>query len=361
MDKKIKLLMLVNYIPHYRIPVINKLGCNFDLTVAHYADRLIEDTDLKFKQILLTPKYFCGFLFYKENIFKLANNFDVVLSLSEIRVIPNMLLGFKKRNFGLVYWGIGVAASYTKEFDSDNFFLKRIRMYLSSRADALIFYSDYPVKKYMNFGVSKERLFVANNTVEVKDRVDTDNEKKHFIFVGTLYKQKRIYELLDAYVLYMASSSIVKPLVLVGDGDEMEPIKSWIINNDLEKHIILKGSVFNQEELKFLYQDAIACISPGQAGLTVLNSMAYGVPFVTSENAITGGEIFNIIHNETGIIYDGAIDSLCQNMKKLSEDSIFLKRLSKNAQDFYFENRTIDIMVKGFLNAVHFASKIPNK
>jgi glycosyltransferase involved in cell wall biosynthesis len=232
---------------------------------------------------------------------------------------------------------------------------------LSSRADALIFYSDYPVKKYIDFGVAKERLFVANNTVEVKGKVDTDNEKKYFIFVGTLYKQKRIYELLDAYVKYMASSSIVKPLVLVGDGDEMEPIKTWIRSNDLEKNIILKGSVFDQDELKVLYRDAIACISPGQAGLTVLNSMAYGVPFVTSENAITGGEIFNIMHNETGIIYDGGIVSLAENMKKLTEDSLFLKRLSKNAQDFYFENRTIDIMVEGFLNAVLFASKIPKR
>lgn len=357
MAKKVKLLMVVNSIPHYRLPIYNLLGLQFDLTVSHYSNKLLDESLVTFKQILLTPKYFAGFISYKEDLSNFVHNYDVVISLADIRAVPNMLLSFKKRNFKLIYWGIGVGASYNKHFDGDSYLLNKLRLNLVCRGDALVFYSDYPIKKYVDFGVSKDKLFVAHNTVQVQDRIPISTDKKYFIFVGTLYKQKRIYELLEAYLKHVNSSSKVLPLLIVGDGDEMEPIKAWITDNDLKNNIILKGSIFNQEELKFLYQDAIACISPGQAGLTVLNCMAYGVPFVTSKDAITGGEILNIKDNETGIIYDGSIIELSRCMNKITEDTVFSTKLAVNAQHFYFENRTIDKMFEGFVSAINFVLK----
>lgn len=356
MKQKIKVLMLVNYIPHYRLPIIIQLAEKFDLTVAHYAEALLDNKDLNFKQILLTPKFFGGFKGFKENIFKLSSKYEVVISLGEIRVLPNMLLGFRRRNFGLIFWGIGVGASYNKSFDSPSK-LDNLRFWLMSKADALLFYSDYPLKKYIAKGFDPKKLFVAHNTVLVKDKIEIPKEKKHFIFVGTLYKQKKIYDLLASYELYLQTTSNVLPLIIVGDGDEKENIQAWIQKKGFADKIILQGQINDQDILKELYKDAASCISPGQAGLTVLNSMAYGVPFVTCKNAITGGEIFNIMHNETGILYDGEINTLAKIMKKISEDRIFTNALSKNAQNFYFNKRTIDIMVSGFENAIHYAYK----
>jgi glycosyltransferase involved in cell wall biosynthesis len=357
MQENKKILLIVNYIPNYRLPVYNLIGKQFKLTIATFSDNVLISKNINFTQIHLTPVHFCGFIFFKEKISSLAKQFDIVISLSDIRLMDCILLGFRQRNFGLIYWGIGVGASYTKKFDGDGFFLNKLRMYLCNRADALIFYSDYPRFKYINFGSSKEKLFVAHNTVQIEDIIELNEYKKYFIFVGTLYKQKNIYELLNAYLLYIKKSINILPLVIVGDGPEIRKIKDWITDNFLEEFVLLKGSVYEQKELKILYQDAIACISPGQAGLTVLNSIAYGVPFVTSKNAITGGEIFNVIHNETGIIYDGTVESLSEVMKKLSEDTSFTKFLSENSQKFYFENRQVKTMIDGFVDAIEYVYK----
>lgn len=353
---KIKLLMLVNYIPHYRLPILFRLGEKFNLTVAHYAKSVVIDENINFEQILLTPIFFMGFKLFKENIYEISRKFDVVISLAEIRVIPNMLLGFRKRNFGLIFWGIGVNASYNKSFDS-NSKLDVLRFFLMKNADALLFYSDYPKKKYIEKGFDSKTLFVAHNTVLVEKRIEVPFEKKHFIFVGSLYKQKKIYELLFAYEIYLANTLNILPLVIIGGGEEEENIIAWISAKRLTDKILLKGQINDQKVLKDLYRDAIACISPGQAGLTVLNSMAYGVPFITNKNAITGGEIFNIIHDKNGILYDGNIEKLALIMKSISEDGDFTNTLSLNAQNYYFEERTIEIMLKGFENAIDFVYK----
>ncbi|MBW7676618.1 glycosyltransferase [Chryseobacterium chendengshani] len=353
MKDRIKLLMLVNYIPHYRLPVIEKIGEIYDLTVAHYAEAPLKENTL-FKQIKLTPKNLYKFKFYKEDIFKLSSNYDVVLTLSELWTVPNMLLGFKKRSFGLVYWGIGVTASYDKSFDSGGF-IDKIRMYISNKADSLLFYSDYPIKKHLDFGIKREKLFVANNTVLVEKKIEIKKEKKHFIFVGSLYKQKKIYDLLHAYKEYITFAENIHPLIIIGDGDEKSNIQKWIQDEKFEEYISLKGHISDQNILEKYYEDSLACISPGQAGLTVLNCMAHGVPFVTTENAITGGEILNIDHNINGIKYKGAEGELSQILSKLSKDNALVNFLSVNAQNHYFENRTVDKMVKGFKEAIDYA------
>jgi glycosyltransferase involved in cell wall biosynthesis len=250
MQENKKILLIVNYIPNYRLPVYNLIGKQFKLTIATFSDNVLISKNINFTQIHLTPVHFCGFIFFKEKISSLAKQFDIVISLSDIRLMDCILLGFRQRNFGLIYWGIGVGASYTKKFDGDGFFLNKLRMYLCNRADALIFYSDYPRFKYINFGSSKEKLFVAHNTVQIEDIIELNEYKKYFIFVGTLYKQKNIYELLNAYLLYIKKSINILPLVIVGDGPEIRKIKDWITDNFLEEFVLLKGSVYEQKELK---------------------------------------------------------------------------------------------------------------
>lgn len=342
------------------MPVILKLGEKYDLTVAHYADEKLDDSNINFKQILLTAKPFSGLKFFKENIYKISNNYDVVISLGEIRVIPNMLLGFRKRKFGLIFWGIGVSASYDKKFDSDSK-LDKARFWLMKQADALLFYSDYPVTKYTKMGFNKEKLFVAHNTVLVEEKIEIPKNKKHFIFVGTLYKQKKIYDLLFAYKKYSDKTLNSLPLIIIGGGDEKEKVEKWIKENNFTNKIYLKGQINDQSILRDYYRDSVACISPGQAGLTVLNSLAYGVPFVTYRDAITGGEILNVVDNKTGVLYDGSIDDLAEIMQKLAEDENYTFELSKNAQNFYFESRTIDNMVKGFEQAITYVYKLKNR
>lgn len=355
MERKYRILSLTNVILEYRIPVYNLLSDYFDVTVAHHG-KPIDENKLKFKQIVLTHRNIGPFISFKENIFELSKQFDAVIALGDLHYFPFFRLGFlRNRQFALSYWSIGVSASYNKRFDEDKR-LDWIRFKLMDKADSIIFYTSYPIDRYVrDGGVDREKLFVANNTIEVTEKIDIPKRKNHFLFVGTLYKAKKIFDLLEAYKVADSKSDQIQPLILIGAGEEYNNIVEWINNNNLNSKITLTGAIFDQNRLKGYYQDAIACLSPGQAGLTVLNSMAYGVPFVTTENAITGGEIFNITNGVNGITYNEDSSNLADIILELSSNHQKTYKLSTNAQDYYFSNRTMDIMVDGIKNAVNYA------
>jgi glycosyltransferase involved in cell wall biosynthesis len=355
MLKKIKnILLLTNEIPEYRIPVFNELGKIYNLTVAHFGKKCRE-TDTFFDEIILTKKEFGSFVFFKENIYKLASNYDVAVAIGDLHIIPYILLAFRyKRKFSLTFWGGDVSFSYNKHYDEDRK-LDQVRFFLMNKADSLVFYCSYPVSRYvLDGGIKKEKLFVANNTVAIHNKIKIPLQKKYFLFVGTLYKAKKIYDLLEAYLITYKKDINIQPLIIVGTGDEIGNVMLWIEANKLNKNVFVKGAIYDQDILQSIFKDAICCISPGQAGLSVLTSMAYGVPFITSKNAFTGGEIFNIKHRINGIIYDGQIRSLSDIIQELSKNNDEVQRLSINAQNYYFENATLNHMVKGLIESIEY-------
>ena len=358
---KLKVLSLTNVVLEYRIPVYNQLAEFFDVTVAHYGRKVSSDK-VKFRQIILSPRKRGPFTFFKENLVTLASDFDAVIALGDLRMLSFLKLGFiRKRKYALIYWNIGVSASYNKRYDEDRS-LDFFRFNLLNRADSIVFYTEYPVKRYVkDGGVQREKLFVANNTVEVTERIEIPFEKKYFLFVGTLYKVKKIYDLLEAYQKAYENEKNIQNLVIIGDGVEKDNVIKFIKEHQLEHKVLLKGAIFDQEVLKAFYREAIALISPGQAGLTVLNAFAYGVPFVTTKTAITGGEIFNIKDGWNGLLYEENMVNLTNIILDLANNSEKVHKMSVNAQNYYFDHRTVDKMVEGLAEAVIYAIKSKKK
>ena len=342
-----KILIVQNRIAEYRVEIFNLLNQNYDVTVLYSAGEKPENA--KFNVIHIDNKKGKVFWKFKCNLGKLFSQFDVVILPMDIRQIDAVAEVFR-RKAKIISWGIGVSASYKIPFDSKRSIIMEY-VYIRN-STACLFYSEYAAAKYSK--VLGERAFVANNTASVR-RIDINKEKKHLLFIGSLYPQKRIDELLEAYKTAYSECSVIPQLVIVGDGTEYKRIQQFIYDNNLHEKIILRGEVYDEEVLSEIFSSSIACISPNQAGLSVLKSMGYGVPFVTHKDAITGGERLNIINGENGILFNTfselkqiIIDSGCKKDKFLE--------YGKNAYRYYWENRTPQIMVNGFEVAIEYAT-----
>lgn len=346
-----KVLIVYNQIFPYRVPIFNILAKEYDLTVT-YSLGPEYDGKIDFELLKLPIKKFKKFVWHSDSLYQMAKEYDAIIGYGDISWLSIVSIMFrKKRKYKVILWGIGVRASYENEYGSKTIWDKA-RYFIMKKADAVLFYSKDPIPLYVDNGFKEEKLFVANNTVEVLD-IDKDVERKNLLFIGTLYKQKRIYELLNSYLEAISKNPSVPILEIIGHGDEYDNVKKWISENKLDEKIILHGKVYDESLLKTYFNRALACISPGQAGLSVLKSMGYGVPFITKKNAITGGEIFNIQDQVSGILYEKDED-LTDIILDITTNNQKYIELGQNAKKHYGNHRKPDDMAQGFRDAIQY-------
>jgi glycosyltransferase involved in cell wall biosynthesis len=353
----IKLLIVYNKIWPYRERIFDIINEHFELTVA-YTDLQFLNKDFSFKTIHTPGKWRGPFYFHDKSLRSICEQYDAVLALYEVRCVSIMALSLiLRRKYSLTYWGIGVSASYKNRFDEN----KRwdcLRFFFGRKSDSIVFYSDYPVKKYVKAGFDRNKLFVANNTTNVSDNLNPNVKKESFLFVGTLYKQKGLEVLLSAYCALEGISRTDLPVLnIVGEGPERQFIEQWISENGMNDKVFLHGAIYDTEILRTFYEGAMVCISPNQAGLSVLTSMGYATAFVTEKNAITGGEIFNIENMINGIIYEGGAGELTATLQWIINNKEKVVEMGKMAKQHYDQSRTPQLMANSLMDAVKYALK----
>lgn len=351
--EKPKVIILYNKLFHYRIPVWNLLARKCDLTVAYSEGegRIPDGIDCIFKIIYLPVKrYLHRFVIQKSRIRKLVKNYDVVIAYGDIAWLKySTLPWFNKTK--VVFHSLGVSASYDKGYDSHHEW-DRIRKFFYSKANALAFYTNVPIDKYEKMGIPREKMFEAPNTVEVHSVKDS-LEKDSILFIGTLYRQKGLQTVLDSYLELRGVVNLPK-FRIIGNGPDYESIHQWIEEHRMGDLIEMIGAIYDIDEKAKYFARAYACISPKQAGLSVLESMGYGVPYVTSKNAITGGELLNVHNGVDGVIMDND-NQLTDVIRDIAMHKDKYKEMGRKAQLFYQDNRTPQHMADGLWNAVKYA------
>lgn len=351
---KKKVLILYNEVPGYRVDILELLLDEYDLTVA-YTNPKFKDSSFSFKT-LYTPSFKLGpFWVHSNNLHRIAKNYDVVIGLFDVRMISIMLLSMmRRRRYKLIYWGIGVTASYHNRFDSKQK-MDFLRFFFGKRADALIFYTSYPVSRYINAGFREDTLFVANNTVAVNCNPENSSIlKEDLLFIGTLYKEKGISILVDAYLRLFQRFSKVPALHIIGGGPMLSELTVQIEEAGMSDSILVHGPIYDKEVLASYFQKSMVCISPDQAGLSVLSSMGHGVPYLTNRNAFTGGEIFNIEDKKTGLLYEGGVEELADTLEWVLNNKDKMLEMGSDALDFYNSARRPDQMAGSIGESIEF-------
>lgn len=350
---KLKVIILYNNLFHYRIPVWNELAKMCDLTVTYsQGDGKVPDNmEVGFKIIHLPARNIKGIVLQKANIRKLCRNYDAVIAYGNIAWLKYSTLPWFNKT-PVIYHTIGVSASYEKGFDEHKEWDK-VRNFFYSRADALALYTDYPIKKYEALGTPREKMFVAPNTVAVSPIKDSV-KKNALLVIGTLYREKGIQSLLDVYKELRPTCKL--PLLnIIGKGPDYDVINQWILENNMQDLIVLRGAIYDINEKAKYFAQALACISPKQAGLTVLESMGYGVPFVSTKNAITGGELFNVHNGVDGVVMESDYE-LADVVRDISEHPEKYIAMGERAKVFYDNNRTPKHMAQGFWDAIQYVT-----
>lgn len=118
----------------------------------------------------------------------------------------------------------------------------------------------------------------------------SSEHQRSIIYVGRLVAPKKPLTLLKAFNLISEEDPNLK-LVIVGDGVELEELRTRILEYGLRSRVELPGHISDKDRLRSLYSTAYCSVSPGYAGLSITQSLSFGVPIVISRNEPHAPEI----------------------------------------------------------------------
>lgn len=351
---KPKVLLIQEDLKNYRDPIYSLIGKQVDLTVGY-----TKSTDLKESTypIVSLPYWKLGPFIWHKGLRKIVNNYDVVVFAPYFRMLRVAMMPFFPHKPKLITWSLGVHASYTRPYNLSKNPDWQDKLYesIQDHSDACVFYMEEPISYWDKYrGVDKSKYFVAHNTVAVAPFDETKKGERNIIlFVGTLYKQKGLGELISCYAKAKGRVGKLPALKIIGKGPEKEVIETMIKSYNLEEDVEMTGAIYDENQLKDYFVKSIICVSPKQAGLSVLKSLGYGVPFVTRTDAITGGEKTNIIDGKTGIFYNSE-EELVQVLTQTTAKPEMFAAMSEAARNHYLTNASPEGMAQGVVDAIMY-------
>ena len=341
-----KINIIQNKVPHYRIPLFNALVNKLEWCVEVFHSGPSVAGDIRSWHQTIVPRMEIGAVSLQRLSSKSMRQADANIVMFDLHWPVGIVAGLKmRREAPIIWWGHGLGRRAIG---------RAIRLHLVRAGHGMIVYGPAAESELRRRGVPAHKVTVAPNTVWLDHPEDTSAElATHFIFVGRLQDRKRLGDLIKAFATIHASVSL--DLLIVGDGPCREQLERVADKCRLHGRVKFLGSILNEVDLRELFRRSLAYVSPGSVGLGVLHAFGYGVPVVTALTAGHGPEREWVRDGETGLLTDGSIDGLADEMLKLSANRELAAQLGRNAYMSYCNDVAPDKMVQGFHEAVRLA------
>jgi len=348
-------VLLINQakIPHYRIPVYGYLTSylqryGFELIVASAGIESGNPHSIEFQYAEIPLSYLSLTRFIcKQRI-------DVIIfwvNLKHLYLLPTCLTAKIVLRKKIIYWGHG------RDLLDREARIKNLA-YATQQAlsDAIILYAEH-LKKYIPTKFHK-KTFIANNTLYInypglpsgmtRESVLAEygiKTKKNIICMGRMQKRKRLEILVNA-LEYMNRPEV--GLILVG------PDPEGILNKIKGDNIYKLGPIYGEKRFDLLSSADVYCL-PGAVGLSIVDAFYCGLPIVT-ENGDESPEIMYLKDGVNGFIVPrGDVQQLAVKLQLLIDDDTLREKFSLEAMREINTNGHIDLMCKGFSDALRFA------
>jgi len=126
---------------------------------------------------------------------------------------------------------------------------------------------------------------------------------RDFLFVGRLIESKKPSLLIDAFSLVAHELPPKTRLVFVGDGPLRQGLAAAAGRSAVPERIAFTGEITAPAELRALYADSLASVIPGYAGLSLIQSLGFGVPALIARDEPHSPEIEAAAPGENAVFF----------------------------------------------------------
>jgi glycosyltransferase involved in cell wall biosynthesis len=378
---KHRVVVFQESLPDYRIPFLNALGEETELTVAYSQATGLKDVRpdpslvRSFTLLELTRSGpASGLWSWHPELLKHIRKAmpDVVIAEPRLGLFTSWALSFsevvKPR---LIWWMSGHEPT---ESGWRKTIRRVLRRALYPRAIACIGYGSHTREYLKELGVDRP-VFIAPNAadttgislwaekwdkdVSLQDASRALRQGAGFVvlFVGRMVEAKRLPLLMHSLsVLARDHSSLQWRALLVGDGPERENIESLAMELGIADRLSFAGALHGAQNLITWFRAADLFVLPGKGGLALNEAISYGLPVLLT--SADGTEADMVEQGVNGYILPGAgPEDIAKAIARLAGDPELREKMCKASLDIAATRSNLTKMTAGFLEAINAVGK----
>lgn len=309
-------LLITQSIPHYRLPIYELLCSNQDDDIDYFiaADdqpkgnslKVLAKVDLPANSSLNTHWqvfrnfWINGNILWQKGLVKraISDEYDVVIMTGDVHYLSTWIIAICRRLLGrpTIMWTHGLLRR-----ESGVKFV--IRKLFYNLADGLLLYGNRSKKLLIEAGYSDSFLSVVYNSLDYDNQIVIDSKitetellrqraglklqsgERVLITAGRLTTPKKIDYLIE--LLPALNQTTLTRLIVIGNGPEMNNLKSLAQTLNIQDKVNFLGECYDEHKLALLMNISDVFVLPGDAGLSVIHGLTYGIPVVTHDNMDT--------------------------------------------------------------------------
>jgi glycosyltransferase involved in cell wall biosynthesis len=198
------------------------------------------------------------------------------------------------------------------------------RQLMRQLADTVVAYTDSERDSLARRMPNKDIRVAPNSLLsrdDMRPRLGAD-VARDFIYVGRLVATKRPELLVRAYLSVSDTLATSGRLVIVGEGPQRKSLERRVAEAGATDRVLFCGHVSRVQDLRSLYATALASVSPGYVGLSLTQSLAFGVPMIIADQEPHSPEIEAADPGSNCVFFTaGSASSLADAMKAVSRDA----------------------------------------
>lgn len=296
----------------------------------------VEIINCKYQHILIR------FIFYKKYIKRYFANVISIIDFHEV-LLCELFLYINRKKFHCWHWFNCNPLMKLKKKTSYLYYK------LFSFYEKVIFICDTQKKLLQQIVKSypDDKCYISYNFVDKEKIISLSEEyniqiyEKYIISIARIdYEAKDFETLLKAYELLSNDIKRDYKLVIVGDGKDMDRLKSRVVESNDKNNILLLGNLTNP--YPWLKNASLFILSSYTEGfpITILEAFVLGIPVISSNCLCGPKEILNT--NEYGDLFEiGDYETLCTKIRNCLNNKLIHNQFSNKGKargDYYLKS-----------------------
>lgn len=377
----IRVALLTNVLPSYRVPFIERVVARRGLDLTVYCQRELPGENLDLVEIPLelrehvveVPYWHArrGDLYFQRLPGRrLLRDHDVVVVMGNPRFLSNVLwsLLLRLRGTPLVVYGHGHSAEGSR-------LTQHLRLAWWRIFDCVFAYTDPDAAALGERGFDPERVVGMNNGLDQREiaraaaewsddrlavwRREQGLGDQDLLLSCARLVEKNRFELMIPVLARLREQGCPMRWVVVGDGPLRESLSQAARNAEVADQIVWAGEVYGEADLAPWFLSARVLVHPGSIGLTLLHAFGYGLPVVTSDDLLSHRpEIGALTPGDNGLLFrSGSADDLARTLRLVLSDDALRARMGQSARRVAEDEYNVDVMAERFEQVCRRAAK----